>query len=754
MLSTRLNKLLFGFTLSIYIVAVGAAVFGLITLRSYLRSDRVGDLQVEKVLVETGESGSPQLVIKGAGFNEDIRAVVATLPAVVDHQFFLGRDVGRGLWTDGQTILASYRGSRMLNLRLLASGDLTVVGSVDLPGDIDQLVKIGDRVLVSLGPAGFCLVDLSVASQPLLLDHRWESDLGFPPVRSMLVSASRVYVPFRHGRLAIFDMGQGEVPMTLVDVASRPWKGAMQGKRLVTGDLHGNLQLFELDSQGLPLPVGRMGFEKEIRAIAMSDTSLFVAVGNEKLYSFDLHRWPRLVEGTLKELPGNILDLRLVPETPLLLVSRASLGLLSLNIAEPASPKVVSEFLQAFTPYEIQVVDQKVICAGNLGLAAAELDQVLAGTSASRTILEDLDHNLHSWDEQIYLLPLAEADPSEERPPRQAGDRLHPARSLENHQAGDLPAEESAERPAAEDLCRVFPGYRSLDKLQVYCRDPAGGSPRLRSTLKLFNPEAGLWRQGLIYTVNHSLEKSHQRRNGYLRIFNAVNPEKPELVGKLSLLGSLRDLAWLEPHFVVVSAGQSGLYVVDVGKPAAPRLVGHMPLPFHLRKMAQTTKLLWVGNRMYVSHQRAGVSLVDLSDIRHPRIRQLLNLPGFAKNMIWQDDFVFVSLHREGVFMIDASIGQGLAPIGILETPVNAYDLAASRGKLAVSGAASGLFQMPLPRKLDVTIQSRSRALIPLPKDLASGQYRLYLYNGRESLRVDTAFEIDAEAARSLAQNE
>ena len=749
MLLIRFKKLLPGLILGLYAVALLGALSGL----ALLRSDRTGILQVDKVMLETTPDKRQQLVVRGRGFSRDLKAVVATLPAIVDHEFFLDRDVGRGLWTDGQTILVTYRKRRLLDIRLQDSGDFSVVGSLELPGNIDQFVKVGDRVLVSLGSDGFRLVDMQVQGQPYLLEQVWEIEGGCPPVRSMLASGRKVYVPFRDGRLAIFDLGKKKVPLTLVDVASHPWQATMHGNWLVTGDLHGKLQLFDLDPQGLPRPVGDRVFDKDIRSVAMNGTSLFVAVGNEELYRFDLQNWPHLGKGALSQVQGNILALRLVPDSPFLLVARAGLGFLSLNIAEPDNPQVISEFLQTFTPFDMQAVGRRVFSVGQLGLIAPSLDLVLDGTADGRLLLKDFDYHVHSWDGEIFLLPVSGAGTSGIKGSESRLSRLGSVTDFQNGRACRSCSDEFRHQRPAADKCRVFPQYRSKDLLQVYCRDETGGQPRRQANLHLVNPEAGLWRQGIIYTVNHSYEVSDQERTGHLHIYDA-DPETPVVIGQLSLPGGLRDLAWLDPHYLVVSAGQSGLHVVDVADPAAPRLVGHFDLPFHLREIAQTDQLLRIGKQMYVTHHRAGVSQVDLTDVRQPRLKQILNLPGFARRMVQQDDLLFISLHREGVYMIDTGTDQGLTPIGRLETPVSAQDVAACRCRLAVSGGPSGLFQMPLPRKIEVRTAGRTQTVVPLPTELEPGTYRLYLYNGRESLRIDSAFRIEPEADRALAQKD
>ena len=755
MLRTRINQLLLGLTLCIYFAALGAAVYGLISFRTHLNSTRTGQLQVDEVRVETDREGRQHLRLKGDGFTRELWAVVATLPAVVDYPYFLDKDVGRGLWTDGQTVLAAYRKQRLLDIRLQNNGEFTVIGSLDLPGEIDQVVKVGDRALVSLGTDGFCLVDLSVPGHPFLLERYWESPNGFSLVRSMVVSGQRVYAAMPNGYLAMFDMGKKEVPMTLVEVASRPWKATLHGNRLVTGDLQGNLELFELDAQGLPRPVGELAFaQDDVRAVALNQSSLFVAVGNDKLYHFDLRDWPHLEMAPPTLIEGSILSLRLVPDKPLLLVGCASLGLLSLDIAEPENPKVISAFLQTYTPFEMQVVGQKVICAGHRGLIAPDLERVLAGTADGIVSLHGLDYNLLDWGDDIFLLPVSKSQVPTKWPVGTPPEELLLASELENGEVCRLFPGESDGAGVAGDRCKIFPEHRSEFFFRIFCRDESGGLPRHQTSLRLFKPMAGLWRDGFIYTVNQGDGVPRGERSGHLRIYDAANPRSPEPVGQLALPGSLRDLAWLAPHFLVVTAGQNGLHVVDIARPDLPRMVGHLDLPFHLREIAQAESLLRIGDRMYVTHQRGGVSQIDLSDLSRPRIVQILNLPGFAKNMVWQNDLLFISLHRDGVFMVDTRLGQGLAPVGRLQMPIYARELAACPCRLAVAGGADGLFQMPLPRRVDIRYETRSQLTVLLPGDLEPGNYRLYLYDGRKSMEIESAFQVQADSARGAVQNE
>jgi hypothetical protein len=132
----------------------------------------------------------------------------------------------------------------------------------------------------------------------------------------------------------------------------------------------------------------------------------------------------------------------------------------------------------------------------------------------------------------------------------------------------------------------------------------------------------------------------------------------------------------------------------------------------------------------------------------------MLNTHGYANRLLLHDDLLLASLTTEGFFLIDVGEEGAWAPVGVVETPFKLYDLAVCQDKVVVSGGPFGLKMIDLPRKLEVSLQGRHRARILLPEDLAPGGYRLYLYDETASQQIESAFRLETDTGRVVAQNE
>jgi hypothetical protein len=253
------------------------------------------------------------------------------------------------------------------------------------------------------------------------------------------------------------------------------------------------------------------------------------------------------------------------------------------------------------------------------------------------------------------------------------------------------------------------------------------------------------WKEDFVYTVG---------RSGLLRVFDASDPQRPVVAGELELTGELRNSDWLEPHFLLIAAGQSGLHVVNVEDPCRPDHVATLALPEHLRQAAQVMDVHVVGRKAYLAHHRNGISQVDVSDPLKPRILRAVDTPGVVKKLASSGEILFASIYRDGLFMIDLGGEGGWAPVGVLDSPIYVHDLAACQGRLVVRGGQLGGAQLAMPLKLEVRVERDDLARIKLPDRLEPGAYRLYLYNDNENLQIESAFHLPSGPARQVAQNE
>lgn len=728
-----------------YLAAVLAVIFGLVDLNA----NRYGSMNISLVTVEQAAPAGQSLLLTGRGFVDGMRAVVVPEPLTDDHQYFLDGQLSQGLWTDGHFLLCSYKRNLLLSMQVAEDGSLQVLGSLELPGRIKQLIKVKGRALVSLWLGKFCLVNLSDPAKPELIETLIPESSTIASVKDMVTDGQRVYIPSKQGQLIIVDMTRQKPTATCLATGGRPWRATLYGNRLVTGSLDGEVVLYVLDAEGMPKPVGHFAFASDVRGIELNAYGLFIALGNGELHSFDTRSWPRPEARSVLALEGNLLNLSGTEGRPLLLFSRASRGLLTVDVSSLSNPVKGREFTQIPTVWDFCFADDKVYFVSRDSLGSFPLKRILVGSDDQRVALDAFDYVIYNWDGDLFMLHTG--DKSSAREGAETISRsLRAVSGMHGEAPPDWPVRSMGDLDG-EDCLAAF-DKRNNSGLFLFCRDPAGGTPRLTALLDFSQPTVAFWKRGKIYVLNRNDTSIVNEQTGILRVLDALDPRHPVVTGELILPGVPVALAWLEPHFVLVAAGAAGLYVVDVNDPVHPELAAHLPLPGHLREISRVVNVMSAGPMAFLAHERSGVSMVNLTDPRHPFIERMVDTPGYAKQMAMQGDLLLVSLYNEGIFLIDID-REGWAPVGVVETPVNALDLAVWHDKVFISGGPAGLVRINMPRSLKVQRQDSHSARVVLPGDLGPGTYRLYVYNDTESIRLDSAFQLDT-GSTGVAQNE
>ena len=99
---------------------------------------------------------------------------------------------------------------------------------------------------------------------------------------------------------------------------------------------------------------------------------------------------------------------------------------------------------------------------------------------------------------------------------------------------------------------------------------------------------------------------------GTLYVLDITRPATPRLLGTLSGLGNTRQLT-VKGSLAYITARQDGLWLVDIAEPTKPALISH----YDTVEMATG---IWVsGGLAFVATRCYGVETVDVSDPHHPR---------------------------------------------------------------------------------------------------------------------------------------
>lgn len=159
--------------------------------------------------------------------------------------------------------------------------------------------------------------------------------------------------------------------------------------------------------------------------------------------------------------------------------------------------------------------------------------------------------------------------------------------------------------------------------------------------------------------------------------------------GKLELKGAVQSLV-VEGDVAYVTAGVSGLRLIDISDPANPRVVGHADAGPHAMAVCVA------GDYAYVTAGPAGwpeahLHVVDISAAAKPRIVGSIDLPDYPSGVAVKDNLVYVADHTEGLRIIDVSDPRMPKEAGFLRTPGYIVDVSLAGNYAILADTEVGL---------------------------------------------------------------
>lgn len=157
-----------------------------------------------------------------------------------------------------------------------------------------------------------------------------------------------------------------------------------------------------------------------------------------------------------------------------------------------------------------------------------------------------------------------------------------------------------------------------------------------------------------------------------MKILDISDPADLRVVGETGVLPAmLVDLA-VSGRYVYVAMRDYGIRVFAVNDPAAPVEVGSFSqTDLKIRALAIE------GDYIYLTHD-AGLSILDISDPFVPAALSTVPLPApdGGRELVVEDQIVYVAAYRGGVRIVDASNPSAPVEVGFLQTAAPAQDLA------------------------------------------------------------------------------
>ncbi|MCX6898373.1 MAG: hypothetical protein NT105_06695 [Verrucomicrobia bacterium] len=151
---------------------------------------------------------------------------------------------------------------------------------------------------------------------------------------------------------------------------------------------------------------------------------------------------------------------------------------------------------------------------------------------------------------------------------------------------------------------------------------------------------------------------------GNLHVLDITTPAKPKLLGKLSGLGTTRQLV-VKNNIAYVTARQDGLWLVDVSDPAKPALISH----YDTVEMATG---IWVsGGLAFIATRCYGVEIVDVSNPRN--VRHVSTLKTVEAQSCWTKDGLLYIGDWVPKKLLVADVKNPRQPVILSEAPLDGY---------------------------------------------------------------------------------
>ncbi len=131
-------------------------------------------------------------------------------------------------------------------------------------------------------------------------------------------------------------------------------------------------------------------------------------------------------------------------------------------------------------------------------------------------------------------------------------------------------------------------------------------------------------------------ELAYSIGGGSLQIVDISNAKKPQILGKLSGLGAVRQIE-VRDGIAFITSRQDGLYIVDVKDSAKPKLLNHYDT------VEFATGVALSGNILFVACRNYGVELINVSNPAEPSHISLVRT-GEAQSVVARNGYLYVGV--------------------------------------------------------------------------------------------------------------
>ncbi len=637
------------------------------------------------------------LSIYGDGFHSGIRGVLTQSlvneNALLWHQLV---DVPvRAIDIKEDIALVSCYRNKLVSIDLQQDTGPKFLDSIELPNTIRNIKIVGDQVLVGMSRhTGFSLINMKDPKALKLVTHFSAKGL----ISSIAADRNSVYFTDIYEGLFRIDLSViNPVPEKVVSLES-PWQVALQDKMLVVGTRKGRVHLFDISQNGQLVAVGSLDYPAKVNGVVFTEEALIVALSDNRLHVFNLSSWPKLHNPAQLMLPGRPWQLEPIPGQPRIAVSLAAGGLSMIDVSRPEKPVTTGNLKLPRTFMAMAPQLEEIYGASHYGLEAFSLHEIEEGElskKAGEATVEQVYYKLQRWNGHVY--------------------------GYSNMALVDFGKGISTEI----DSENRFMAIADKNGPSLFEQREDGYVQRVGSLLFTEGAREVFFRGNLLYAIN---------QDG-LQIFSGIRSGDPVMTSELQLPGAPTHFEILTPGYLLVATNKNGIFIVDINDPQQPIQVANHGASQHLQNTNLVQDVLVDGQRVFISQGAGGVHVVDISVPSQPELLQIIDTPGYAKNMVLYDNLLLVADGVEGVFMIDVKDRNDAFPIGSLPAPIRVVQIAVTEKDLIVSSKPGGTMKLPLPQRLqNLHVISESEMRVGMER-VEKGQY-VHLYDERTSGQV------------------
>ena len=139
-----------------------------------------------------------------------------------------------------------------------------------------------------------------------------------------------------------------------------------------------------------------------------------------------------------------------------------------------------------------------------------------------------------------------------------------------------------------------------------------------------------------------------------LHLYDIRDPINPRHLGNHHTPGSSKGVT-LYGDYALVGDDDRGLQIIDISNPRQPRWVSELSWESDISTLGLAYTMKRIGSTLYLADHRGGFQIIDLSDIKHPRILGALDTPGKSWAIDVSGHTAFVADDDDGLLIVDIS---------------------------------------------------------------------------------------------------